>query len=109
MPGGLQALNQSRLDGCKVWVCVWLEAPSFLQTEPWLDASNPEQLDLSRPCGCKFGLCLARSFLFLRDRVVFLNRGGLFEAGVSLVPGSAGRLWEVIELGALELMGGPGA
>ena len=30
--------------------------------EPSQDASNPEQVDLSRPGGCKFGLGLARGF-----------------------------------------------
>ena len=35
----------------RVRVC--LEAFSFLQMEPWLVASNPEQMDLSRPGGCK--------------------------------------------------------
>ena len=45
------------------WVWVWLEASSLLlQTEPWLDASNPEQMDLSRPDACTFGLDLPRSF-----------------------------------------------
>ena len=29
----------------------------------WLDASNPEQMDLSRPGGCRCGLDLARGFL----------------------------------------------
>ena len=33
--------------------------------EPWLDASNPEQMDLSRQNGCKIGLGLARGFLCL--------------------------------------------
>ena len=36
LPATSQALNQwnlSRLDECKVWVWVWLEASSFLQTE----------------------------------------------------------------------------
>ena len=57
MPGGLQALNQldvSGLDGCKVWVWVWLEASRFLQMPSdggvWLDASIPERVDLSGPC-----------------------------------------------------------
>ena len=52
LPGGLRALNQvdlSRLDGCKVWVSVWLEASSFIQMEPWLDASNPEQMRQGAP------------------------------------------------------------
>ena len=76
----------SRLDGCKVWVWVWLEASSFLQMEPWLDASNPEQVDLSRPDACKFGLGRACFFLFLRDKALAggregLNHGGLFRGG----------------------------
>ena len=54
----------SRPDGCAVWVGsgsivlieiepAWrpssLEAFGFLRMEPWLDASNPEHLNLSRP------------------------------------------------------------
>ena len=34
---------------CKVWVWVCLEASSFLQMEPWLGASNPKHMNLSKP------------------------------------------------------------
>ena len=34
-----------------VWVWGWLEAFGFLQTVPWLDASNLEQLDLGLQAG----------------------------------------------------------
>ena len=44
---------------------VWLEAARFLQMEPWLDASNPEQMDLD---GCSAGSG-SKFFLFFRDRV----------------------------------------
>ena len=55
--------------------------------QSWLDASNPEQTDLSRPDECKFGLGLARSFSVLRDRALAgrrqgLNHGGLFRVGL---------------------------
>ena len=61
LPGSLRAFqsDQSKLDGCKVWVWVWFEAFSLLQMEPWLDASHPEQAHLSRPGVYKFGLSLA--------------------------------------------------
>ena len=50
---GHQALNQVDLSGQvgrKVWVWVWLEAFNFLQREPWLHASNAEQMDMSDGC-----------------------------------------------------------
>ena len=40
----------------------WLEASSFLQMQPWLDASNPERVDLPRLGRCEFVLDLARGF-----------------------------------------------
>ena len=36
---------------CKVWVQVWLEAPSFLPMYPCLGVSNPEQMDSSSKLG----------------------------------------------------------
>ena len=61
--------------GCKVWVWVWLENFSFLQMEPLLDASNPQQIDLSRPSRCKLGVCI-ETFLLLRDRALDGGRQG---------------------------------
>ena len=53
----MNQLDPSRLDECKVWVWVWvwLDASSFLEMEPWLDASNLEQMDLFRWAGASLG------------------------------------------------------
>ena len=42
--------------------CLGFRGCSFLQMEPWLDASNP---DLSRPAGARFGLGVALGFFSL--------------------------------------------
>ena len=62
----MNQLELSRLDGCKVGVWVWFKACSFLQMDPWLDASNPEQMDLSRP-GASLGWVWLEAFLVIQD------------------------------------------
>ena len=39
-----EQVDLSRPGKCKVCVGAWLEASSFLQIKPWLNASNPEQM-----------------------------------------------------------------
>ena len=81
----LEPVGPVRTRRCKVWVWVWLESSSFLQMEPWLDASNPEHMDQSKPDGCKFGLVCLEASMLLRDRA--FSRGGR--------PG-LGRAWEAL-------------
>ena len=45
---------------------------------PWLDASNPEQLE---QVGASLG-CLTRSLLFLQDRALAEGRQGLSHGGL---------------------------
>ena len=60
-------LDLPRPDGCKVRVWVWLGASSFLQLQPWLDASNPERVFLLRlGRGLPSEPCLATNYLECR-------------------------------------------